>query len=234
MRSAVCVGKHRSAVHPPARSPAPPVGGPKPPTATTGGSIEPTHPPALVRPRACIAPTASSQPKHTHPLPPPGLKEHMDCSQKASPPGANCIPFRRLGNGFCTPCEVALTPSPPPPHTSRSLLRSTVWLACWLRDGSPKGGADSASPGRGVAAAGARQGSIVATPSSKHDRKPPVSSPPLKEAPTNPSVKPVPISFVSSRTRPPTHQAASRRTYDVRPARSVCTASLVTRSPRGG
>ncbi len=73
----------------------------------------------------------------------------MDCSQKASPPGANCIPFRRLGNGFCTPCEVALTPSPPPPHTSRSLLRSTVWLACWLRDGSPKGGADSASPGRG-------------------------------------------------------------------------------------
>lgn len=149
MRSAVCVGKHRSAVHPPARSPAPPVGGPKPPTATTGGSIEPTHPPALVRPRACIAPTASSQPKHTHPLPPPGLKEHMDCSQKASPPGANCIPFRRLGNGFCTPCEVALTPSPPPPHTSRSLLRSTVWLACWLRDGSPKGGADSASPGRG-------------------------------------------------------------------------------------
>ncbi|KAL3957864.1 hypothetical protein ACCO45_008442 [Purpureocillium lilacinum] len=58
------------------------------------------------RPPSCVHRADSQQPAQAHPpTPPPGLKEHMDCSQKASPPGANCIPFRRLGNGFCTPAK---------------------------------------------------------------------------------------------------------------------------------
>jgi len=196
--------------------------------------LNPPTPPGS-RPPSCVHRADSQQPAQAHPLTPPtraegahGLfPEGVPTGRELHPvPSAREWLLHSLRSGAHS-LSTAATHEPLPAKVNS--------LACLLAARRfPQRRRGFCLARSGVAAAGARQGSIVATPSSKHDRKPPVSSPPLKEAPTNPSVKPVPISFVSSRTRPPTHQAASRRTYDVRPARSVCTASLVTRSPRGG